>query len=129
MSRFIELIICWNWAWTWDVYRGYPDRYHDNHEDDGVDDDSNVNEGNVVDNVLELDNGDGLILEEDWPSAWSTSDLVVPLVPSISMLIVVRIEIGEKRLLPDDITMRLVAALLIIIILVSLMMMIKMKVK
>ena len=45
------------------------------------------------------------------------------------MLIVVRIEIGEKRLLPDDITMRLVAALLIIIMLVSLMMMIKMKVK
>ena len=111
------------------MYRGYPDRYHDNHEDDGDDDDSNVNEGNVVDNVLELDNGDGLILEEDWPSAWSTSDLVVPLVPSISMLIVVRIEIGEKRLLPDDITMRLVAALLIIIMLVSLMMMIKMKVK
>ena len=129
MSRFIELIICWNWACTWDVYRGYPDRYHDNHEDDGDDDDSNVNEGNVVDNVLELDNGDGLILEEDWPSAWSTSDLVVPFVPSISMLIVVRIEIGEKRLLPDDITMRLVAALLIIIMLVSLMMMIKMKVK
>ena len=47
------------------MYRGYPDRYHDNHEDDGDDDDSNVNEGNVVDNVLELDNGDGLILEED----------------------------------------------------------------
>ena len=41
-------------------------------------------------------------LEEDWPSAWSTSDLVVPFVPSISMLIVVRIEIGEKRLLPDQ---------------------------
>ena len=46
------------------------------------------------------------------------------------MLIVVRIEIGEKRLLPDNITMILVAAFLIIMILVSLrMMMMQMNVK
>ena len=43
MSRFIELIMCWNWAWTWDVYRGYPD-YHNYDISEEEDNDDNEND-------------------------------------------------------------------------------------